>query len=133
VEYLNDPDMRGLWEIGSDWSAGPRTMGRTAPGAHNHCANSNFIEEVLDWRPFDYFTVRLARGPFRTLVTGELQPCDDGIALRWSMKLEGRGPRALCGPLCRFFATKLMRVPERFDRLGRFAVQDQRYAVDAPA
>jgi len=118
-ELLNDPHLRTVWEQTSDWSARERPGGRTGPGAHNHCANSDFLEEVLDWRPFDYYTVRLSRGPIRFTITGELRPDDAGTELRWSIIMEGGAPRVLRSVACRFFAARLMGAPARFDRLDR--------------
>ena len=122
-ELLNDPHSRVQWEIGSDWGALQQPKGRTGPGAHNHCANSDFIEEVLDWRPFEYYTVRWTRGMMRFVVTGELRPEADGTALRWSMAMEGAAPRSLRALACRFVAARLVRVPERFDRLERLIIR----------
>jgi hypothetical protein len=123
-DYLNDLHKRGLWEIGSDWSAQQRPTGRTGSGTHNHCANSDFIEEVLDWRPFDYFTVRWERGICRLMITAELLPDGDCTELRWSIAMEGRAPRALRSAACWFMATRLVRAPERFERLHRMVTSD---------
>lgn len=118
-DYLNDLQKRTRWEIGSDWSPRQRPVGRTAAGAQNHCASSDFIEEVLDWRPFDYFTVRITRGFIRMLVTGELQPDGNYTDLRWSIAMEGAAPRPMRAALCRLLATRFIRAPERFERLDR--------------
>jgi hypothetical protein len=122
-ELLNDPHMRAAWEVDSDWSVRQRPDGRTGPGAHNHCANSDFLEEVLDWRPFKYFTVRLSRGGIRFIVTGEMEMDEGGTALRWSMAMEGGAPRFIRSAACRFFAKRLMRAPARFERLDRLVQQ----------
>ncbi len=59
-EWINDPYKRSLWGEGAQWSAGVRPGGRTSVGARNHCAHGkgNSVETILDWRPFDYVTVR---------------------------------------------------------------------------
>ncbi len=114
---LCDPGRRGEWEVGSDWSLEQRPGGRTGAGTSHHCANSKFREEVLDWRPFEYYTVRLGRGRFRFLITGELHADDDAVGYRWSMAAETRAPRALRSALSRVFAYRLMQMPERFRRL----------------
>ena len=123
-DALNDPDKRMQWEIGSDWGNPQRPRGRTGAGTHNHCANSDFIEEIIDWRPFDYYTVRLHRSIFRFMITGELQPQGDATALRWSIAMEGAAPRALRSFVCRFFAQRLVRAPERMRRLDQFLMSD---------
>ena len=118
-EYLSDPDRRGQWELGSDWHARQRPGGRAGRGAQNHCANSGFIEEVLDWRPFEYFTVRMTWGFLRMVVTSELRPADDATDLRWSMCFEGAAPRLLRASACRVFARHFVRTQARFERLDR--------------
>jgi uncharacterized protein YndB with AHSA1/START domain len=60
-DWLNDPQKRLQWEY-ADRHIFPFFMpkGRTSVGAVNHCMhgkNLAMIETVLDWRPFDYFTV----------------------------------------------------------------------------
>ena len=85
-QYLTAPELRKRWqpglvafdqELGSD--------GRRGVGTVNHCVHGDgaTLEEVLDWRPFAYFTMRstipgagafvssdeFAEGPDRTSVT----------------------------------------------------------------
>ncbi len=57
-EWLNDSRKRERWaraEVKPVLQPG----GRTKQGARNHCVHgkSTIVEDVLDWRPFDYFTV----------------------------------------------------------------------------
>jgi hypothetical protein len=118
-ELLTDIDMRNKWEIGSDWSTLRRPTGRAGPGTTNHCAASDFIEEVLDWRPFDYYTALLRYRAVTIRVTGELRAEEDATELRWSLSLDSFVPRPLRGPACRFFATRLMRAPARFEKLDQ--------------
>lgn len=118
-DFLNDPHKRVQWEIGSDWGEQQRPRGRTEAGSHNHCASSDFTEQVLDWRPIDYYTVRETRGSMRFMVTGELHAEGDGTEVRWSIAMERGVPRVLRAAACRFFAGRLMKVPERFERLAR--------------
>jgi hypothetical protein len=132
-EYLNDPHLRALWEIGADWSAGRRPQGRTLPGSHNHCATSRFIEEVLDWRPFEYYTVCLGRGPFRFRVTGELREAGSETEVRWRIVMVGGLPPSMRPAVCRVFTKSLMRVPARFDRLERVAADDEQVIEEALA
>jgi uncharacterized protein YndB with AHSA1/START domain/class 3 adenylate cyclase len=59
-EWLNDPPRRAEWMPGTTWKALELPGGRTGIGARNHCAHGSgevMLENVLDWRPFDYFTV----------------------------------------------------------------------------
>ena len=118
-ELMTDLDARNRWEVGSDWEVDGRPSGRSGVGATNHCAASGFMEEMLDWRPFDYFTTMLRYRAVRLRVTGELIEGEGQTELSWRMALESLLPRALRGPACRFFARRLMRVPARFERLDR--------------
>ncbi|HEX2697598.1 MAG TPA: DUF2652 domain-containing protein, partial [Anaerolineales bacterium] len=58
-EWFNDPAKRGQW-MHSEISPVSRVNGRLAPGARNHCAhgkNEVIVEDLLDIKPFDYYTV----------------------------------------------------------------------------
>jgi hypothetical protein len=79
---------------------------------------------MLDWRPFDYLTAMLRYRAIRFRITGELSGENDIARLRWSMALESVVPGPLRGPACRFFATRLMRVPDRFARLDSLVEQE---------
>ena len=56
------------------------TGGRRGPGSANHCMHGKdaVIEEILDWRPYDYVTDRTIlatpSGPVKVLHTIELEP-----------------------------------------------------------
>ncbi len=82
-DWLNDPQKRLKWEF-ADRHMFPIFLpkGRTTTGAVNHCMhgkNLSMIETVLDWRPFDYFTVTqdVLQAVFLT-ITFQLQPTDSG-------------------------------------------------------
>ncbi|MCA1553700.1 MAG: DUF2652 domain-containing protein, partial [Chloroflexi bacterium] len=85
-EWLNDPSKRTRWMRGRRWSSGARLLGRTAAGARNHCEHGmgSIVETILDWHPFDYFTVQLtpAAGAFAMLQTSQLESLDDGRRTR---------------------------------------------------
>jgi len=58
-EWLNDPLKRGMW-MRSDIIPILRVRGRSGAGARNHCVhgkNQVVVEDVLDMRPYEYFTV----------------------------------------------------------------------------
>ncbi|HLF15697.1 MAG TPA: DUF2652 domain-containing protein [Bacteroidota bacterium] len=107
-DYLNDPAKRTSWMKGSAWQSEERPKGRTGRGAKNHCTNSNVIEHVLDWRPFDYYTVRVQRGAVTAIQTSELTTDSDGTNLEWRFMLEGPLPKILRAPLGKFIALRLM-------------------------
>jgi hypothetical protein len=110
--WLNDPECRRAWWRGSDWHFDERPDGRTGQGASNHCSQSNFIEHVLDWRPFTYFTVRRKRGPLSLLETAELEPSANGTRITWNHQLEAPLPGWLLRKLCGFIVAKGMKLED---------------------
>ena len=58
-EWFNDPHKRGQW-MTSEIVPIFRPRGRSGVGGRNHCVhgkNQIIVEDVLDMRPYDYFTV----------------------------------------------------------------------------
>jgi len=81
--WLNDPQKRNQWwESFTRWSERLRPGGRTGPGAINHCNHGvgDLLETILDWRPFDYYTVqmRITPGHFIIVQTTYLETKPDG-------------------------------------------------------
>ena len=81
-EWFNDPRKRGQW-MHSEIVSVSRVGGRSGPGARNHCVhgkNEVVVEDVLDMRPFDYFTVaHTPRGtPATLLMTYHFTPAPEG-------------------------------------------------------
>ena len=81
--FLTAPGRRMTWQPWvTEVSVEGATGGRRGPGSSNHCMHGKdaVIEEILDWRPYDYVTDRtiLATpgGPLRLLHTIELEPTD---------------------------------------------------------
>ena len=81
--YLTDPVLRAEWTPGVQRIDQATPDGRRGTGTQNHCVHGRnaSLEEILDWRPFDYFTidnhvpVPLLK-PIRT--TYELEDTPDG-------------------------------------------------------
>ena len=90
-EYLTTPGRRVLWGAGITDVIQDAPGNRRDVGATNHCMHGPdaIVEEILDWRPFDYFTVRSTMqtpgGPARIVNTTELEPTTTGtrISLRF--------------------------------------------------
>lgn len=77
--WLTDPALRSVWD--ADLLEQVTPGGRQQPGVTNHCVHGEdvLVEHVLDWRPFDYFTMSYEMpglGPFS--ITTELTPAGDG-------------------------------------------------------
>jgi hypothetical protein len=88
--WLNLPDRREQWMAGRRWTFDAQITGRrTEVGSHNHCAHGKdyqdqILETILDWRPFDYYTVEQFPLPFNQVLTlmYELAPLADGQRTR---------------------------------------------------
>ncbi|MFH1183539.1 MAG: DUF2652 domain-containing protein [Chloroflexota bacterium] len=96
--WLNEPEKRRLVAA----AHGPlefrpilRPGGRTAIGAITHCVHGAKVEmreKVLDWKPFDYFTVEQDNGPMGIVrLTFRLEPID-GSRTRLGILMTGRVP-----------------------------------------
>ena len=94
-DYLTSPSKRLAWQVGTDDVLQDNPRGTRGVGTQNHCVHGDMTieEEVLDWKPFDYVTVKVESpmGPF--IYTFELTPLGDGSRTKVVdlMKLTG-GP-----------------------------------------
>ncbi len=79
-DYLTSPAKRVRYQPGANSIDQKNPRGRRGPGTTNHCAHGHdvIVEEVLDWRPFEYFTVRFVLMGFPIEETVELQAADGG-------------------------------------------------------
>jgi hypothetical protein len=87
-EFLTKPGQRMTWQPWvTEVTIQGATGGRRGLGSANHCMHGKdaVIEEILDWRPYDYVTDRtiLATpdGPLRVLHTIELEPTTTGTTI----------------------------------------------------
>jgi hypothetical protein len=78
--WMNEPDKRKLYSLDPHslkFIPILRPGGRTGIGATTHCVHGKDIamrETILDWKPFDYYTVEQASGPLGTIqVTFKLE------------------------------------------------------------
>jgi len=87
-EFLTKPGQRMAWqpwvtEVTVEGAAG----GRRGVGSANHCRHGKdaVIEEILDWRPYDYVTDRTIldtpTGPVKVLHTIEFEPVATGTVI----------------------------------------------------
>jgi uncharacterized protein YndB with AHSA1/START domain/class 3 adenylate cyclase len=87
-EFLTKPGQRMSWQpwvtsVAIEGAQG----GRRGVGSSNHCMHGKdaVIEEILDWRPYDYVTDRTIletpSGPVRSLHTIELEPVTNGTVI----------------------------------------------------
>ena len=80
-EWFNDPHKRGQWMM-SEIVPVLSAKGRSGVGGRNHCVHGDkqiVVEDVLDMRPYDYFTVsHTPQGTSNVLLmTYEFKPIDN--------------------------------------------------------
>ena len=85
-EYVTSPVRRPQWGIGIDAIDEATPTGRRGTGTVNHCIHGRdaIVEEILDWRPIHYWTVRStlpAPGRPKVTMTDALIPIADGTRL----------------------------------------------------
>ncbi len=86
-EFVTTPGRRVSWQLGVTGVEVIAPGNRRGVGATNHCAHGEgvSIEELLDWRPHDYFTFRntvpTPMGPVTFLVTTEFEPTPGGTII----------------------------------------------------
>ena len=91
-EFLTTPGRRRGWQHGvTDVIETPAAGGRRGVGTVNHCMHGSdvLLEEVLDWRPWDYLTDRTTMpGGLVLLSTFELEPTPDGTIVHFRIAPE---------------------------------------------
>jgi len=87
-EFLTKPGQRMTWQPWvTEVAIKGATGGRRGPGSANHCMHGKdaVVEEILDWRPYDYVTDRTVidtpSGPVKLLHTIELEPDTEGTTI----------------------------------------------------
>jgi hypothetical protein len=87
-DFLTKPGQRMTWQPWvTEVTVMGTTGGRRGPGSSNHCMHGKdaVVEEILDWRPYDYVTDRTIldtpSGPVKVLHTIELEPVASGTII----------------------------------------------------
>ena len=80
-EYLTAPAKRALWQGRVEEQA---AGGRRGPGTRSFCVDgrSRIYEEILDWRPFAYFTETRTLPAGKVVMTTELTATEEGTRVR---------------------------------------------------
>jgi len=89
-DFITKPGQRMSWQ---PWVTGVdvqgATGGRRGVGSVNHCMHGpdSVIEEILDWRPYDYVTdrtiIETPAGPVHLLHTIEFEPTSEGTVIHY--------------------------------------------------
>jgi len=89
--WLNEAKRRAQWEEHDSVQADFRPGGRTGVGARNHCVHGKDLipEVILDWRPFEYFTVEQVVSGLKITITHQLEPLpNDGTRLHTRIRVD---------------------------------------------
>jgi hypothetical protein len=91
-EYLTSPAKRLLWQV--DRIEQVDAGGRRCTGTSTVCVDgrTQIYEEILDWRPFEYFTERVSLpGGTTVVLTTQFEPDGDGTRVITRARPDGRG------------------------------------------
>jgi uncharacterized protein YndB with AHSA1/START domain len=146
-EFVTAAGRRPSWQVGvTGVSLVDAPGGRRAVGAANHCAHGaagGVLEEILDWRPYDYLTDRGTHttpfGPVRMLETIEFEPIATGTTVHFRyaapVTAKERAIAANLEPVWRdIFAARLPRLADVLDAevATRAAEQAEEPGLPAP-
>ena len=89
-EFLTKPGQRMLWQPWvTEVTVKGATGGRRGPGTANHCMHGKdaVVEEILDWRPYDYVTdltiLSTPGGAVKLPHTIEFEPVPTGTVIHY--------------------------------------------------
>ena len=99
-EFVTKPGQRMTWQPWvTEVTVEGATGGRRGPGSANHCMHGKdaVVEEILDWRPYDYVTDRTVletpTGPIKLLHTVEFEPTTVGTTIHFRYAAPEHAPR----------------------------------------
>jgi len=120
-DWMNNIQKRLQWQTFDDIRPVVRPGGRTGAGAQNHCAHGKNIvlEKIVDWRPFEHFTVELPFG----ISSQYLEPLSNGTRLNSYFKLKMHLPHWLSRLVSRFMS-KMSKLEKQYDTLVRLLEEE---------
>jgi hypothetical protein len=124
-EWVNNPKKRSQWLEVTDWNPLERPFGRTQKGAVNHCANSDFIENLLDYRPFEYYTSEIKGDNVKFKMTGKFEPVNDGTRFIWFIKFDSTLPGWIKKIYSMFTLKFGLKVNKAFNKLDTLISQEK--------
>jgi hypothetical protein len=136
-DWLNDPRKRAQYTAQSGLEFRPVHLpnGRRGVGAQTHCMhgeNAAMKEVVLDWKPFDYFTVDQDGRPMfgDVICTFRLEPIQNGSATRLTLYIKGTIlPGFLNKPLLKLIYGRLF-MPMMLNNLAARIAEEQTAALN---
>ena len=114
-EFLTKPGQRMLWQPWvTEVNVKGATGGRRGPGTANHCMHGKdaVVEEILDWRPYDYVTdltiLDTPGGKMKLPHTIEFEPIPTGTIIHYRFAApKSRKEQALAAQAGSGFGTAL--------------------------
>ncbi len=139
-EFMTTPGRRVAWTPGVTGVEVIAVGNRRGVGATNHCAHGKnaSIEELLDWRPYDYFTFRntvpTPMGHIRFLATTEFEPTPSGTIIHMRMAAPQTRKERVLARLARPILERGLRVSRDrlVEQLGAELARRGRDAPDEP-
>ena len=136
--YLTEPELRATWTPGIQRIDEAKADGRRGAGTRNHCIHGKdvVLEEILDWRPFDYYTVE-TKLPMPFLkpmrITYELEDAPAGTRVtEYSVPAPGFGQRLAFSMVTRMMAGQMRQAYESLGSALAAATETTPTDVSAP-
>ncbi len=137
-DFLNDATRRSLWDRND--IRPEKGDARRGVGTRNHCVhgkNSERLQTILDWRPFDYYTIddrsstSTSEKP-EMMITHQLVPTARGTQLNIHLRMLMPAPTPVRRTLVACMM-KLMKVEQNYRNLERVIAQEKPSTVPVPA
>ena len=133
-DWINAPTKRVQWAGFNEFKVVRGPMGRTGPGTQSHCIHDAKVlnsEIIVDWRPFDYWTLETTSGPMRQ--TYKIEALDDGQTTRINMLILGkmRLPGFIRKLMLNYLFNKMFSIGAMFNKLGELIIKEKHNHEDA--
>ena len=93
-DMITSPERAYEWFIGLESMTEENPTGIRGVGTVNHCVHGGMAvdQEIVDWKPFHYYTQRVSTPMGPLLVSIEFVPIDGGTRLTYRMRFENEVP-----------------------------------------
>ena len=93
-DMITSPERAYEWFIGLESMTEENPTGIRGVGTVNHCVHGGMAvdQEIIDWKPFHYYTQRATTPMGSLLVTAEFLPIEGGTRLTYRMRFEQEVP-----------------------------------------
>jgi uncharacterized protein YndB with AHSA1/START domain len=127
-DYLNSPAKGREWFADDVIDRSPDR--KRGIGSSNHCVHgkSATFRQILDWKPFRYYTESNVAGPVRMSLTWELTPTDDGKTVL-EMRARPEGNAAMRWLVRRVAPAKIEAGLKAIEKLERLLAADPAASV----